>query len=59
MHCAPYAERFGCRVRSQRQKCWGVKDVDVYMPAATQNDVNLDWAKKIAESGVPYYIEVG
>ena len=28
------------------------------MPAATQNDVNLDWAKKIAESGVKYYIEV-
>ena len=41
------------------QKCWGVKDVDVYMPAATQNDVNMEWAKKIAESGVPYYIEVG
>ena len=29
------------------------------MPAATQNDVNMEWAKKIAESGVPYYIEVG
>jgi glutamate dehydrogenase (NADP+) len=28
------------------------------MPAATQNDVNLDWAKKIVESGVKYYIEV-
>ena len=28
------------------------------MPAATQNDVNMDWAKKIAESGVKYYIEV-
>jgi len=28
------------------------------MPAATQNDVNLEWAKKIAESGVKYYIEV-
>jgi glutamate dehydrogenase (NADP+) len=28
------------------------------MPAATQNDVNLEWAKKIVESGVKYYIEV-
>ena len=24
-----------------------------------ENDVNMEWAKKIAESGVPYYIEVG
>jgi glutamate dehydrogenase (NADP+) len=28
------------------------------MPAATQNDVTLEWAKKIVESGVKYYIEV-
>ena len=54
MHCAPYAERFGCEF-VPNAKCWGVKDVDIYMPAATQNDVNLDWAKKIAESGVKYY----
>ena len=32
---------------------------DIAMPCATQNDVNMEWAKKIAESGVPYYIEVG
>ena len=57
MHCAPYAEKFGCEF-VPTTKCWGVKDVDIYMPAATQNDVNLDWAKKIAESGVKYYIEV-
>ena len=57
MHCAPYAERFGCEF-VPNAKCWGVKDVDIYMPAATQNDVNLDWAKKIAESGVKYYLEV-
>ena len=56
-HCAPYAEKFGCEF-VPNQKCWGVKDVDVYMPSATQNDVNLEWAKKIAESGVKYYIEV-
>ena len=57
MHCAPYAEKFGCEF-VPGTKCWGVKDVDIYMPAATQNDVNLEWAKKIAESGVKYYIEV-
>jgi glutamate dehydrogenase (NADP+) len=57
MHCEPYAKKFGCEF-VPGTKCWGVKDVDVYMPAATQNDVNLDWAKKIVESGVKYYIEV-
>lgn len=35
-----------------------MKDVDIYMPAATQNGVTLEWAKKIAESGVKYDIEV-
>ena len=58
MHCKPYADKFGVEF-VPGEKCWGVKDVDVYMPAATQNDVNMEWAKKIAESGVPYYIEVG
>ena len=57
MHCKPYAEKFDCEF-VPNQKCWGVKDVDIYMPAATQNDVNIEWAKKIAESGVKYYIEV-
>mgnify|MGYP002508259942 CR=1 FL=1 len=57
MHCKPYADKFGCEF-VPGAKCWGVKDVDIYMPAATQNDVNMDWAKKIAESGVKYYIEV-
>ena len=40
------------------EKCWGVKDVDVYMPAAMQNDVKMESAEKIAKSGVKYYIEV-
>ena len=57
MHCKPYADKFGCEFVAGK-KCWGVKDVDIYMPAATQNDVNLDTAKLIAESGVKYYIEV-
>ena len=57
MHCQPYAEKFGCEF-VPGEKCWGVKDVDIYMPAAMQNDVNLEWAEKIAASGVKYYIEV-
>ena len=57
MRCEPYAERFGVEF-VPGTKCWDVKDVDVLMPAATQNDVNLEWAKKIAASGVKYYIEV-
>ncbi len=57
MHCKPYADKFGCEFVAG-EKCWGVKDVDIYMPAATQNDVKMESAKKIAESGVKYYIEV-
>ena len=57
MHIKPYADKYGCEF-VEGKKFWGVKDVDVYMPAATQNDVNIDSAKKIAESGVKYYIEV-
>ena len=57
MHCKPYADKFGVEF-VEGQKCWGVKDVDVYMPAAMQNDVKMESALKIAESGVKYYIEV-
>ena len=57
MHCKPYAEKYGVEF-VPGEKCWGVKDVDIYMPAATQNDVRMDSAEKIAASGVKYYIEV-
>ena len=57
MHCKPYADKFGCEFVAG-EKFWGVKDVDVYMPAATQNDISIEQAKKIIESGVKYYIEV-
>lgn len=57
MHCKPYADKFGCEF-VEGKKFWGVKDVDVYMPAATQNDVCIKCAEKIVESGVKYYIEV-
>ncbi len=51
-----YAEKFGCEFHAGK-KPWGVK-ADVYMPCATQNDVNLESAKLIAASGARYYIEV-
>ena len=51
-----YADKFGCQF-FPGQKPWGQK-VDVVMPCATQNDVNLDEAKKIVANGVKYYIEV-
>jgi len=51
-----YADKFGCQF-FPGQKPWGQK-VDVVMPCATQNDVNMDEAKKIVANGVKYYIEV-
>ena len=51
-----YADQFHVEFHAG-QKPWGVK-ADVIMPCATQNDVNLDEAKRIVANGVKYYIEV-
>ncbi|MBE5708814.1 MAG: NADP-specific glutamate dehydrogenase, partial [Oscillibacter sp.] len=51
-----YAEKFGVEF-FPGEKPWGVK-VDICMPSAMQNDVHLDSAKKIAQAGVKYYVEV-
>ncbi len=51
-----YADKFGCQFIPGK-KPWEQK-VDVVMPCATQNDVNMDEAKKIVANGVKYYIEV-
>ena len=51
-----YAEKFGVPFFAGK-KPWGEK-VDVIMPCATQNEVDLDEAKKIVENGVKYYVEV-
>ena len=51
-----YAEKFGVQF-FKGEKPWGVK-ADILMPCATQNEVNLEDAKKIVENGVKYYIEV-
>jgi len=52
-----YADRFNCEF-VPKEKFWGVKDVDIYMPCATQNEVGMEEAKKIVDSGVKYYLEV-
>ena len=51
-----YADKFGVEF-FPGQKPWGVK-VDVAMPCATQNEINMDEAKKLVDNGVEYYIEV-
>ena len=51
-----YADKFGVEFHAG-EKPWGVK-ADVVMPAAMQNDVNMEQAKKIAANKVKYYIEV-
>ena len=51
-----YADKFGVPF-FKGEKPWGVK-VDIIMPCATQNEVDLDDAKAIVNNGVKYYVEV-
>ena len=51
-----YADKFGVQF-FPGQKPWGQK-VDIIMPCATQNDVDMEQAKKIVANGIKYYIEV-
>ena len=51
-----YAEKFGCEFHPG-EKPWGVK-ADICMPAATQNEIGVEEAKKIIANGTKYYIEV-
>ncbi len=51
-----YADKFGAEFHPG-EKPWGVK-VDIAMPCATQNEIDMAQAEKIAANGVPYYIEV-
>lgn len=51
-----YADKFGVEF-FPGEKPWGRK-VDIILPCATQNDVNMDEAKKIVANGIKYYIEV-
>ena len=51
-----YADKFGVPFYAGK-KPWEAK-ADIYMPCATQNEVNLDDAKNIVANGAKYYIEV-
>ena len=51
-----YADRFHVPF-FPGERPWGVQ-ADVMMPCATQNEVSLEDAKKIAAGGAKYYIEV-
>ncbi len=51
-----YADKFGVPFFAGK-KPWGEK-VDVVMPCATQNEVNLDDAKVMVANGLKYYVEV-
>ena len=51
-----YAEKFGVPF-FKGEKPWGVK-VDIVMPCATQNEVDIEDAKKIVKNGIKYYVEV-
>lgn len=51
-----YAEKFNVPYY-EGEKPWGVK-VDIAMPCATQNEVNIDDARKIVDAGIKYYAEV-
>ena len=51
-----YADKFGVPFY-KGEKPWGVK-ADVIMPCATQNEVNIDDAKKMVANGLKFYVEV-
>lgn len=52
-----YADKFSGVEFFPGEKPWGVK-VDICMPSAMQNDVDMEQAKRIVDAGVKYYIEV-
>ena len=52
-----YADKFGCEF-FEGKKPWDQVKADIYMPCATQNEVHLEDAKAIVNSGAKYYFEV-
>ena len=60
--CAPYAEKFPNAKFIEGKKPWGVCQdfdvkVDLFIPCAMQNDVHMEDAKNIVESGCKFYCE--
>ena len=54
--CAPYVEKFPNAKFVAGKKPWEVK-ADLYIPCATQNEVQMDDAKAIVASGAKFYCE--
>lgn len=54
--CEPYAKKFKSAKFFKGEKPWGVK-ADLYIPCATQNDVDINSAKKIVKNGCKFYCE--
>ena len=52
-----YAKKYPNAKFFKGQKPWGTK-ADIILPCATQNEVDMEEAKKIVECGAKYYIEV-
>ena len=52
-----YADKFKCEFVAGK-KPWGNIKADIYMPCATQNEIQLDDAKKMVELGIKYLNEV-
>ena len=52
-----YADQFPGAKYVEGKRPWEVK-VDCAFPCATQNEINMDEAKKLVANGVQYYIEV-
>ena len=50
-----YAKKFNCQF-FKNEKPWGLKG-DIAIPCATQNEIQLEDAKKLKENGVKYIIE--
>ncbi len=53
-----YSDKFPSAVFVPNEKPWSLKDIDIMMPCATQNEVDIEDAKMMAANGVKYYIEV-
>ena len=52
-----YADKFKCEFVAGK-KPWGNIKADIYMPCATQNEIQLDDAKKMVDLGIKYLNEV-
>ena len=54
--CAPYADKFPGAKFFPGEKPWGVK-ADLYIPCATQNEIQIDEAKTMVANGCKFLCE--